>query len=410
MANTDLFKEAIADAKAIRETAIANAKAALEESFTPAIKDMLRAKLEEMEAEEEEVSEMMHDKYEEDDLDEGYGSKYEEDDTMAEMEEEELEEVETIDEEEIDLDELVASVQESDEETLNEQEEEEEEMESEEEVEVEDEPEEGEEEMEMDDEEEIDLENLTVDELEDLIKDVIEDMMEAGEIEMESDEEESLEDVEDMEGEESEEEDMEVELEEILSELKSYYEEDDKGMEEGKKEEIEEYAGIGVDVSQIEGILALLAGTVGLPLAVLASSYAKEGMAGLKRLLAKAGKKMEGELNEAISTINQLRSDLHEVNLLNSKLLYTNKIFKDKNLSEEIKLKVVEAFDKAKTAEEAKIVYETLKESISTKSNAKPIKENLGFASKPMGSNNVKQPIVETFDFKNRWQKLAGIK
>ena len=379
MANKDLFKEAIADAKAIRETAIANAKAALEESFTPAIKDMLRAKLEEMESEE-----------------------YEEEDMMMEMEDDQLEEVETIDEEEIDLDELVNDV-------LNEQEEEEE-MESEEEVEMEDEPEEGEEEMEADEDEEIDLENLTVDELEDLIKDVIEDMMEAGEIEMESDEEESLEDVEDMEGEESEEEDMEVELEEILSELKSYYEEDDEGMEEGKKEEIEEYAGLDMDVSQIEGILALLAGTVGLPVAVLASSYAKEGMAGLKRLLAKAGKKMEEELNEAISTINQLRSDLHEVNLLNSKLLYTNKIFKDKNLSEEIKLKVVEAFDRAKTAEEAKIVYETLKESISTKSNAKPIKENLGFASKPMGSNNVKQPIVETFDFKNRWQKLAGIK
>ena len=379
MANKDLFKEAIADAKAIRETAIANAKAALEESFTPAIKDMLRAKLEEMESEE-----------------------YEEEDMMMEMEDDQLEEVETIDEEEIDLDELVNDV-------LNE-EEEEEEMESEEEVEMEDEPEEGEEEMEADEDEEIDLENLTVDELEDLIKDVIEDMMEAGEIEMESDEEESLEDVEDMEGEESEEEDMEVELEEILSELKSYYEEDDEGMEEGKKEEIEEYAGLDMDVSQIEGILALLAGTVGLPVAVLASSYAKEGMAGLKRLLAKAGKKMEEELNEAISTINQLRSDLHEVNLLNSKLLYTNKIFKDKNLSEEIKLKVVEAFDRAKTAEEAKIVYETLKESISTKSNAKPIKENLGFASKPMGSNNVKQPIVETFDFKNRWQKLAGIK
>jgi hypothetical protein len=379
MANKDLFKEAIADAKAIRETAIANAKAALEESFTPAIKDMLRAKLEEMESEE-----------------------YEEEDMMMEMEDDQLEEVETIDEEEIDLDELVNDV-------LNEQEEEEE-MESEEEVEMEDEPEEGEEEMEADEDEEIDLENLTVDELEDLIKDVIEDMMEAGEIEMESDEEESLEDVEDMEGEESEEEDMEVELEEILSELKSYYEEDDEGMEEGKKEEIEEYAGLDMDVSQIEGILALLAGTVGLPVAVLASSYAKEGMAGLKRLLAKAGKKMEEELNEAISTINQLRSDLHEVNLLNSKLLYTNKIFKDKNLSEEIKLKVVEAFDRAKTAEEAKIVYETLKESISTKSNAKPIKENLGFASKPMGSNNAKQPIVETFDFKSRWQKLAGIK
>lgn len=389
MANKDLFKEAIADAKAIRETAIANAKAALEESFTPAIKDMLRAKLEEMESEE-----------------------YEEDDTMMEMEDDQLEEVETIDEEtideeEIDLDELVASVQESDDEVLNEQEEEEE-MESEEEVEMEDEPEEGEEEMEADEDEEIDLENLTVEELEDLIKDVIEDMMEAGEIEMESDEEESLEDVEDMEGEEDEEDEVEVELEEILNELKSYYEENDEGMKEEKTID-EDAIGIGTEIDQISGILALLAGTIGLPLAVVASSYAKEGMAGLKRLLAKAGKKMEEELNEAISTINQLRSDLNEVNLLNSKLLYTNKIFKDKNLSEETKLKVVEAFDKATTAKEAKVVYETLKESIATKPASRQIKESLGFASKPMGTSTAKQPIVEAFDFKTRWQRLAGI-
>ena len=47
MANRDLFKEAIADAKAVRETAIANAKLALEEAFTPKLQSMLSRKIEE---------------------------------------------------------------------------------------------------------------------------------------------------------------------------------------------------------------------------------------------------------------------------------------------------------------------------------------------------------------------------
>ena len=49
MANRDLLKEAIADAKAVKETAIANAKAALEESFTPHLQDILSKKIQEME-------------------------------------------------------------------------------------------------------------------------------------------------------------------------------------------------------------------------------------------------------------------------------------------------------------------------------------------------------------------------
>ena len=48
MAKRDILKEAIADAKTVKDTAIANAKAALEEAFTPQLKSMLAAKLEEM--------------------------------------------------------------------------------------------------------------------------------------------------------------------------------------------------------------------------------------------------------------------------------------------------------------------------------------------------------------------------
>ena len=44
---SDLLKEAIADAKAVRETALQNAKMALQEAFTPQLKSMLSAKLRE---------------------------------------------------------------------------------------------------------------------------------------------------------------------------------------------------------------------------------------------------------------------------------------------------------------------------------------------------------------------------
>ena len=59
MANSKLLKEAIADAKAVRETAIANAKIALEEAFTPRLQSILSQKLQtEMEDEEEEDVEL----------------------------------------------------------------------------------------------------------------------------------------------------------------------------------------------------------------------------------------------------------------------------------------------------------------------------------------------------------------
>merc|ERR1711934_1117108 len=96
MAKRDILKEAIADAKAVKETAIANAKIALEEAFTPHLKSMLSAKLEEMDKEDDKVDEMYGKKCEEDDVkkeakdadkdkvDEMYGKKYEEDDVKKE--------------------------------------------------------------------------------------------------------------------------------------------------------------------------------------------------------------------------------------------------------------------------------------------------------------------------------------
>jgi hypothetical protein len=151
----------------------------------------------------------------------------------------------------------------------------------------------------------------------------------------------------------------------------------------------------------------------------------EEEMAGdeelsLEELLAELGegteekeKVEEGEneeLEEAMSTIAQLRSELNEVNLLNAKLLYVNKLFKSKNLTEAQKVKVINAFDRAESVKETKNIFETLQESLTaTQAKKNPIKESLSFASKSAGVAD-RKPIVENNDFVARMQKLAGIK
>jgi hypothetical protein len=113
------------------------------------------------------------------------------------------------------------------------------------------------------------------------------------------------------------------------------------------------------------------------------------------------------ELEEAMNTIATLRSELNEVNLLNAKLLYVNKLFKSKNLTEAQKVKVINAFDRAETVKETKNIFETLKESLNTPVKG-AIKESLSFASKAAGVAD-RKPIVENNDFVARMQKLAGI-
>ena len=353
--NRDLLTEAIADAKAVKETAIANAKAALEEAFTPHLKSMLAAKLEEMDK---------------DDVDEGY-DKYEEDDVKMEEvnETEEVTEVEEI-EEEINLDELLAELEEGedkDEVKESEEIEESEEVTEQEEDEAEEEGEDEEAEGEME-EEEIDLEDMTEDDLKSFIEDVIKDMVEAGELEageeMEMDDEES-------------EMDMDIEVEDELEPM----------ME--KKEELEEMD----EVSWNE------------------KNNPTRGASKKELDPKKVGKSTSAyavNLEEVMAEVNELKQELQEVNLLNAKLLYTNKIFKSKNLSEDKKVKVLKAFDKAETVKEAKVIFETLNEGMVSK---KPtvVNEIKGSASKATGiAPKAKQPIVENAAFA-RMQKLAGI-
>jgi hypothetical protein len=112
---------------------------------------------------------------------------------------------------------------------------------------------------------------------------------------------------------------------------------------------------------------------------------------------------------DMMDEVNELRAELHEVNLLNAKLLYSNKIFRAKNLKESQKVKVLEAFDKASNVKEVKLIFETLSEEV--KETKTVVRENLGSASKAAGiAPTTKTPIMDVDPQVSRWQKLAGIK
>jgi hypothetical protein len=102
---------------------------------------------------------------------------------------------------------------------------------------------------------------------------------------------------------------------------------------------------------------------------------------------------------------------LNEVNLLNAKLLFTNKLFRSTGLTNEQKMKVVETFDRAANLREVKLVYSTLAESFSSKQNKTEIKETKGSASKVVASTKSKKSevISEGHELRDRFKKLAGI-
>ena len=371
--NQKLFKDAIADAKVLREVAIANAKTALEESFSPRIQSMFEKRI--MEAEEmdeEELDEKITyqgdkdnlidslDESEDDmvdeedsDLEELFNSLSEEDYNMDEMDSEMYEEDDMVDEE-YDLEEILRELES---ESLEENEEEMEEGKKED----EDLKENTMFEKASADEE---IKDVTVEELRDLIRDAIKAAM--GDSGMDSDE--GMETIDlDMDSEDEMDIDLDMDSEEEDKDSKKKPKKDD---EKEKMDERRRYKGI---------------------------PKMKEGYD-------------EKELEEAINTINILRSQLNEVNLLNAKLIYVNKIFKASNLNESQKVKVVNSFDKAKTLNEAKNIYEVLKDTVKTSSKSKvALRESKQFASNIIGNTSARKPILESSDVITRMQKLAGI-
>lgn len=134
---------------------------------------------------------------------------------------------------------------------------------------------------------------------------------------------------------------------------------------------------------------------------------------------------LTAELKEYRTAVKFLRSKLNEVNLLNAKLLYTNRLFRDYNMDVRSKMRVVENFDRATTVREAKLVYATIAESFRGKSGVtRKVRQSIteGLASRKTGSTAPKTvvrarvaedtPTIlrEGVDLARRFQKLAGIK
>ena len=120
--------------------------------------------------------------------------------------------------------------------------------------------------------------------------------------------------------------------------------------------------------------------------------------------------KLQGELNEYKEAVTFLRDKLHEVNILNAKLLYTNKLFKEFVLSNDQKLKIVETFDRAQTTREIKLVYSTLAESFRDNGNEKKEVVKESYASKKSGGTAPSKKIIsEENQVADRFRKLAGI-
>jgi hypothetical protein len=234
------------------------------------------------------------------------------------------------------------------------------------------------------------------------------------------DAEEDVEDIEDdaKEDEDEEKEVKDLSMDELEDLIKDIISQETGGMGDG--EGYEDAAGVDAmdmagdakmpeDENLEEDLDALLAELLGEGKKKVAEKEVKKVV---KKEEDDEKKKIEEDLKEAVKTVEILRSELNEVNLLNAKLLYVNKIFNARNLNESQKLKVVKAFDKAESAKEAKLVYESLSEAFvaPAKAGKTQLKESLGFASKPAGMAPGKALIVENNDWVARMQKLANIK
>jgi hypothetical protein len=434
MNTKDLLKEAIADAKAVRETALAQAKLALEESFMPRLTSMFNARLQEKMDDLEEKDNMI-DELDGEMVDEAEAEIAKK--AMKDLSEMNMDSYDDKDNtvEEIDLEEILAELGDMDKDDLKEAKEEE--------IEAEEDVEDMEDDEEEDEEEEKEVSELSMDELEELIRDIVSqemggdgeaDMDVDASMDMDMDMTDELPDTTDDEVVDIE----EVNLDEILAELLG----EEIELTEGKKRN--KYGGNKGDVpaskrgdkkdtAEEEGVEDYKKKKKSLNEANIADIVAiVTGLAASTPILFNFFKALKGktkEEQEAIlksasnavasakgigegleETINTLREELQEVNLLNAKLLYVNKIFKSKNLNESQKIKVIQAFDKAESAKEAKLVYESLNETFAAKSGKATIKESLGFASKAAGVAPQKQTIVESNEFIARMKKLANIK
>jgi len=354
----DLLKEAIADAKAVRETALENAKMALEEAFTPRLQNMLSQKIQnEIEDEDDEKKDEdvdLEERDDDDDMEERAMNDEDEDPSDEHSKDESVDESEIIEIDGVKYAPIVSEEEDEDEDKMDEVEKDDEDM-----------------------DEDLDLESV-IKELESELDEIDKD-----------DDDEKNEEIE--EGEEIEENDVSSDIGKGDNKVNKKANSSSGGGSEGKaklKEEKDEDE-MDEDIDLDEVIKALSEEED--------EDEKKDEVAELK-----------SDLEEHRSVIETLRGKLNEVNLLNAKLLFTNKLFRKYGLNNEQKMKVVEQFDRASNLREVKLVYSTLGESFGARKNE--INESKGAASKPVASTkSEKEVITESSDLRDRFKKLANL-
>ena len=361
MASSKLLKEAIADAKAVRETAIANAKIALEEAFTPRLQSILSKKLTaEMEGEEEEV-----DINEDNDVSSEIGTgDNKQPATKANDDDTDLSGITNQSAQ------VGAEVEDYDK-----------------------------------------VKDLTESEDEFGAEDAAEDAVEFGAEEPVAEEDEF-----------SAEDEDELDLESIIRELEAQI-----AGEEGEEAHIEEPAVEGEEAPVEEPVAAepteepavegedpaMADDEIDLDEILREMGYGEEEAEEEAPAVA-ANEALKAELEEALAVIKSLKGTINEVNLLNAKLLYANKLFRGYNLTNEQKVKVVENLDRTTSVREVKLVYATLAESMKFTGTERKVasKKTMteGLASKAVASTAPKKEIIaESNDLADRFKKLAGI-
>ena len=371
----DILKEAIADAKALRATALENAKIALEEAFTPRLKNMLSQKIQ---------SEDLPDNEE---YGEGEGEVGSGDGHMEAEGEHEVDERMHDDEKEVEErmhgekeDEVEERMKDEDDEDVKEAEHMEDEGEH-----MEDEGEhmedEGEhmEDEDMHDEDELDLESV-IKELEEEL-----DSSEVGDAENKEPSERASDSSEvgaqGPEGEGADEEGGNENSEDTVVK--------EPVVEAEHQDEDEDEVDEDIDLEEV--------------IKALSEEEHQDEDEDDKV------DEMKTQLKEYKDTIGYLREKLNEVNLLNAKLLFTNKLFRGFGLNNNQKLRVVEQFDRAQNLREIKLVYATLAESFKGNGN-KRVNESKGQASKAVASTEPKKEVLsEGQEMKNRFKKLANL-
>jgi len=388
----DILKEAIADAKALRATALENAKIALEEAFTPRLKNMLSQKIQSEVENEDEVEEDM---YDEDEVEDGHPEVSEEDAVEPELSDEDEEgEAELSDEDDevvptelSDEDDEVVPAELSDEDEEGEDDiieingikyapivsEDDEEVPAE----LSDEDDEVPAELSDEDEDELDLESV--------IKELEEELDTSAVGDAENKEpSDSASDSSDI-GQGSE------EPSDASDESEGSENDDDTVIKEPvtENEDAEEMSDEDEEIDLDEVIKALDE-----------EEADDEG---------DSVDELNNRLKEYKDTVGYLREKLNEVNLMNAKLLFTNKLFRGFGLNNNQKLRVIEQFDRTKNLREIKLVYTTLAESFKGKDKPR-VNESKGQASKTVQSTAPKKEVLsEGVQMRNRFKKLANL-